>query len=147
MMRHTWARKSKLQVRQTKIKIKSMLIIFFHMKGIVYKQFVLARQTVNTAYDCNVLQRLREMCKNFALNFGTKGLAVTSRQRTISHLFLPGIFWPKTTWLPLPTRPTFLFFPIENKTERPPLWHNWGGQGRIAGGAEHPHRTRLSECT
>jgi hypothetical protein len=29
----------------------------------------------------------------------------------------------------------------------PPLWSNWGDRGRIAGGAERPHRTRFPECT
>jgi hypothetical protein len=24
-----------------------------------------------------------------------------------------------------------------------PLWHNWGNPGRIAGSAEHPHKTRF----
>jgi hypothetical protein len=37
-----------------------MLIIFFDIKGIVNKNFFLAGQTVNSAYYCDVLQRLRE---------------------------------------------------------------------------------------
>jgi hypothetical protein len=37
-------------VRQVKNKIKSMLIIFLDVKGIVYKEFVLAGRTVNYAY-------------------------------------------------------------------------------------------------
>jgi hypothetical protein len=37
----------------------------------------------------------------------------------------------------------FSVFPTENKIERPPFWHNWGDGCRIAGAAEHPHRTRL----
>jgi hypothetical protein len=36
--------------------------------------------------------------------------------------------------------------PIKAKTKRPPFWHNWGDRGRIAGCAEHPHRTRLPGC-
>jgi hypothetical protein len=35
---------------------------------------------------------------------------------------------------------------IEDETERPPFWHSWGNRGRIAGCAEHPHRTWLSGC-
>jgi hypothetical protein len=31
------------------------LITFFHIKGIVHKEFVLAGQTVNSAYCCDVL--------------------------------------------------------------------------------------------
>jgi hypothetical protein len=55
--------KSKLteteKARQVKSKVKSMLITFFHIKGIVYKEFVLAGQTVNSAYYRDVLRRLR----------------------------------------------------------------------------------------
>jgi hypothetical protein len=32
----------------------------FDIKGIVHKEFVLAGQTVNSAYYCNVLWRMRE---------------------------------------------------------------------------------------
>jgi hypothetical protein len=48
----------------------------------------------------------------------------------------------------LPSSPTQLFSVslIEDKTERPPFWHNWVDGGRITDGAEHPHRTRLSGC-
>jgi hypothetical protein len=48
----------KKRARQVKSKAKSMLIIFFGIKGIVHKEFVLAGQTVNSAYYCDVLQRL-----------------------------------------------------------------------------------------
>jgi hypothetical protein len=46
--------------RRVKIKAKSMLIIFFGTKGIVHKEFVLAGQTFNSAYYCDILRRLRE---------------------------------------------------------------------------------------
>jgi hypothetical protein len=48
------------KARHLKSKLKSMLIILFDMKGIVYKEFVLAGQTVNFAYYCDVLCRLYE---------------------------------------------------------------------------------------
>jgi hypothetical protein len=48
------------KARQVKSKAKSMLIIFFDIKGIVQKEFVLAGQTVNSAYYCDVLQQLHE---------------------------------------------------------------------------------------
>jgi hypothetical protein len=38
-----------------------MLMIFFNMKGIVYKEFNLASQTVSSSYCCDVLRRLREI--------------------------------------------------------------------------------------
>jgi hypothetical protein len=37
-----------------------MLIIFFDIKGIVQKEFVLAGQTVSSAYYCDFLLRLLE---------------------------------------------------------------------------------------
>jgi hypothetical protein len=46
--------------RQVKNKVKRMLITFFDLKGSVHKEFVLARQTVNSAYYCDILRRLRE---------------------------------------------------------------------------------------
>jgi hypothetical protein len=33
---------------------------FFYIKGIAQKEFILAGQTVNSAYYCHVLRRLRE---------------------------------------------------------------------------------------
>jgi hypothetical protein len=36
-------------------KIKSILIIFFDIKGTVHKELILAGQTVNSAYYCVVL--------------------------------------------------------------------------------------------
>jgi hypothetical protein len=42
-----------------------MLIVFFDIKGIVRKEFVLVCQTVNSAYFCDVLRRLRENLRRF----------------------------------------------------------------------------------
>jgi hypothetical protein len=51
---------SEKKARLMKIKVKSMLIIFFYIKGIVHKEFFLADQTVNSTYYCDVLWQLRE---------------------------------------------------------------------------------------
>jgi hypothetical protein len=40
--------------KQVKSKVKSMLIIFFDIRGIVHKELVLADQTVNSTYCCDV---------------------------------------------------------------------------------------------
>jgi hypothetical protein len=48
------------KVRDMKSKFKSMLIISFDIRGIVYKEFVLAGKTVNFTYYCDILQRLLE---------------------------------------------------------------------------------------
>jgi hypothetical protein len=47
-------------MKQVKSKVKYMLIIFFHIKGIVHKEFGLAGQTVSSAYFCDLLLRLHE---------------------------------------------------------------------------------------
>jgi hypothetical protein len=59
-----------------------MLIIFFNIKGIVHKEFILAGQTVNSANYCDILQQLHEILPQTLV---TKQLAVASRQRTASH--------------------------------------------------------------
>jgi hypothetical protein len=45
---------------QVKSKAKSMLINFSDCKATAHKIFVLAGQTVSSAYYCDVLRRLRE---------------------------------------------------------------------------------------
>jgi hypothetical protein len=43
-----------------KSEIKILQIVFFDIRGIVHKEFVLAGQTANSAYYCDVLRRLNE---------------------------------------------------------------------------------------
>jgi hypothetical protein len=62
-MSHTWkvlTHRDRQYAKQAESKVKSMLIIFLDMKGIVQKEFALASQTVNSAYCCDVLWQLRE---------------------------------------------------------------------------------------
>jgi hypothetical protein len=47
-------------MRQVKIKVRSMIINFFDIKGTVHKEFVVAGQTVNSAYCCDALWQLCE---------------------------------------------------------------------------------------
>jgi hypothetical protein len=69
------------KARQVKSKVKSMLIIFFDIKGIVHKEFVL------TGGGCV------KMCKDFIPNFGGK---ITGCCIMTTHLltlpFPPGNF-------------------------------------------------------
>jgi len=46
--------------RQSKSRIKTMLLIFFYIRGIVRYEFVPTGQTVNQVYYLEVLERLRE---------------------------------------------------------------------------------------
>jgi hypothetical protein len=57
-----------------------MVIIFFDIKGIVHKEFVLAGQTFISAYYCDCVN----MFGDFAPNFGDKG---TGCWITIMHNF------------------------------------------------------------
>jgi hypothetical protein len=66
--RAEWRRKKAREVRS---KVKSMLIIFFGINGIVHKEFVMVGQTVPhttvTFYD-----DCMKMCDDFSPNFGDK---------------------------------------------------------------------------
>jgi hypothetical protein len=78
------------KARRTKSKIKDMPILYFNMTGSVPKEFVLAGHTVNSAYYCDVLQRLRE--NMLAPYFGEKKkkkkeLAPAALQLAVSHFF------------------------------------------------------------
>jgi hypothetical protein len=53
--------------RQVKIKVKRIRIIFFDIKGIVHKKFVLADQTVSFAYYCDILRLLGENVRGLRL--------------------------------------------------------------------------------
>jgi hypothetical protein len=76
----------------------------------------------------------------------TKEQAAVSWQRTVSHLLFTREFLTKNNMTAAPTNLFFFVSPIEDKTERRPFWHKWGDRIRIAGGAEHSHRTRLPGC-
>jgi hypothetical protein len=73
---------------------------FFDIKGIVDKEFVLGGQTVNSAYYCDVLRRMRDNVHRLRPKIWRKG---TGRCITKTYLytlpFSPGNFWPKIRWL------------------------------------------------
>jgi hypothetical protein len=53
-------------------KIKSMLINFCDMKGIVQKEFILSGKTVNSATTVKLYEYCVQVCEDFAPNFGDK---------------------------------------------------------------------------
>jgi hypothetical protein len=132
-------------VRQVKSFVKSILIIFFHIKDCSQKirpdrSFLHTTRSSITFYGYCV-----KMCEDFAPNTGFKrtGCYIT----TTHHLtlpFSPGNFWPYTTWRPPPTLPSSVSL-IEDKTERPSFWHKWGDRGRIAGDAIHDLQDALKK--
>jgi hypothetical protein len=42
--------------KRKKNKVKIKLIVFFDIKGIIHKEFVLIGQTANSTYYCDVMQ-------------------------------------------------------------------------------------------
>jgi len=48
------------KARQSCSMTKSMLIVFFDIRGIVHHEFAPQGQTMNTGFYCSVLRRLRE---------------------------------------------------------------------------------------
>jgi hypothetical protein len=48
------------KARLVKSKVKSMLIIFFYIRGIVHKEFILTGQIIISGYNCDFLRWLRE---------------------------------------------------------------------------------------
>jgi len=44
------------KARQLKSNVKSMIITFFDVKGIVHKEFVPTGQTVNSRFYCDILR-------------------------------------------------------------------------------------------
>jgi len=48
------------KARQVKSNLKSMIITFFDIKGILHKESVPTGRTVNSGFYCEVLRRLRE---------------------------------------------------------------------------------------
>lgn len=48
------------KARQVRSSTKSMLIVFFDIKGVIHREFLPKGQTVNAEFYCSVLRRLRE---------------------------------------------------------------------------------------
>jgi hypothetical protein len=84
------------KANQVKSKVKSMIIIFFNINGIVHKEFVLAGQTVNSSYYCDVLSLLCENVWDFASNYGDKGTGCCiTTTYSLKLPCSPDNFWPK----------------------------------------------------
>jgi hypothetical protein len=85
------------QKRQDRWRAKSkafFIIIFFDIKGIVHTEFVLAGQTVDSVYDCDVLRRLRENVQRLHPKLWRQrsGCCITMT-RCLTLLFSPWIFY------------------------------------------------------
>jgi hypothetical protein len=86
------------KARQLKSKVKSMFIIFFHIESIVHKEFVLAGQTVISAYCCDVLRRLRQNVRKLCPEIWVQKNWLLLHDNAPSHIhFSPGNFSPSIT--------------------------------------------------
>jgi hypothetical protein len=74
------------KARKVKSKVMSMLIVFFHIKRILHKEFVLAGQTVNSAITVMFYGDCMKMWEDFTPNCGNRrtGCCMT----TMHHLTL-----------------------------------------------------------
>jgi hypothetical protein len=75
------------KARQVKSNVMSMLIIFFDIKRILHKEFVLTSQTVNSAYYCAVLSNCMKMREDSAQKNW-----LLHHDNAPSHFFSPGNF-------------------------------------------------------
>jgi hypothetical protein len=109
-----WAvhRKSKLtktkKERQIQSKVKSMLVLFFDIKGIVHKEFILAGQKVNSAYR-EVSRLLHENVWRFHPKRWQQKNWLLHHDNAPSHTSFLTTFGSQTSWLSSPTHATFLF--------------------------------------
>jgi hypothetical protein len=92
--------------------VKSILIIFFDIKGFIPKEFVLAGQRVNFAYYCAVLRRLRENLRRLRFELRRQ------KDNAPSHTsFFAREFLTKNNMITIPIHLTFLFSRLKIKLE------------------------------
>jgi hypothetical protein len=100
----------------------SMLIVFFHIKRILHKEFVLAGQTVNTAITLTFYGDCMNMWEDFTPKCGDRRTGCC--MKTVHHLtllFFTRDFLPKHHDCHPPATLLFTVSPIEDKSERPPF--------------------------
>jgi hypothetical protein len=98
--------------REVKSKVKIMLIIFFDMKGIIHKRFILAGQTVNSAYYYDVRQQLRETMQTLHSELWRQKNWLLHHDNALSHTnCFTREFLAKNDITVVPNHTTFLCFP------------------------------------
>jgi len=71
-----------------KSNLKSMILTFFDIKGIVHKEFVPTDQTANSGFFCEVLQRLHEKVQRHCSQLWRKQTWLLHHDNTPSHTFV-----------------------------------------------------------
>ena len=61
------------KARQSRSKIKSMLIVFFYYEGVVYHEYAPTGQTINKEYYVEILKRLRDAIRRKRPHFWQSG--------------------------------------------------------------------------
>jgi hypothetical protein len=91
-----WVQSKPKKARQMKSKVKSTLIIFFSIKGIIHKEFDLTGQTIQFCILLRYFTAAVKMCNDFIPNFGDKrtGSCITA-MHCLTLPFSPGIFYQK----------------------------------------------------
>jgi hypothetical protein len=92
-----------------------MLIIFFDIKGVVHKEFILAGQIVKSAYYCEFLWRLHENMRRLHPElWRQKNWRCITTTNRLTLPFSPGIF-AKSNMTVVPHTPKFLFHRMKIK--------------------------------
>jgi hypothetical protein len=99
-----------------------MLMIFFDIKKIVHKEFVLAGQTVSSAYYCDVFQLLYEIVRRLRPEIWQQKNWLLHHDNAPSHTsFFTRKFFTKNIMTVVPHPPYVYFSLNEDKTERSPF--------------------------
>jgi hypothetical protein len=98
-----------------------VFIIFFDIKGIVHKEFVLVSQTVNSAYFCGVLRRLREYVQRLRPELWGQKNWLLYHNAPFHTSFYTWEFFYQNLHDCRPNPSYFSVSSIEDKTERPPF--------------------------
>jgi hypothetical protein len=127
------------------LKSVALFIIFFD-----FEEFVLVGQTVNSAHYWNVLRRLRENVRRLRPELWRQKNGRLYHNNAPSHtfLFIREVFFfikNNMTVVPHPSYSYFFLFPSRRYSWKVAL-AQLRYRSRIAGGAEHPPRTRVSGC-
>jgi hypothetical protein len=126
-MNRTWKiqthRDGGKKARHVKNEVKSLLIIFFDIKGIVHKELVRAGQTVNSAYCSDVL---RWLCENVCwlhpeLRRQMNWLLHYDKTPSRTSFFKMGFFTKKQHNCRPPSTIPLSVSPTEDKIVRPPF--------------------------
>jgi hypothetical protein len=88
-----------------------MLIIFFDIKGIFHKEFVLEGQTVNSAHYCNVLRRMRENVRRLHLELWRQNKSLLHHNAPSHTSFLTRKYFTKNNMTVVPHQPYFSVSP------------------------------------